>query len=63
VKGPALPQIPRVNTFYMLDYLIKIEKNANAIRLVKEAIAEATYQMQHTEGYSTMRVSVNVDPY
>ena len=63
VSGPAVPQVERVNTYYLLDYLIKIEKEAKTIALVKEIIAFATFEMQNTEGYSNVRVSVDVDPY
>ena len=63
VSGPAVPQVERVNTYYILDYLIKIEKDTKTLALVKEIIAFATYEMQNTEGYSNVRVSVDVDPY
>ena len=63
VSGPAVPQVERVNTYYILDYLIKIEKDLKTIALVKDIIAYATNEMQHTEGYSNVRVSVDVDPY
>ncbi len=63
VSGPAVPQVERVNTYFILDYLIKIEKDAKTIALVKEIIAFATHEMQNTEGYSNVRVSVDVDPY
>lgn len=63
VSGPAVPQVERVNTYYILDYLIKIEKDNKTIALVKDIIAFATFEMQNTEGYSNVRVSVDVDPY
>jgi primosomal protein N' (replication factor Y) (superfamily II helicase) len=63
VQGPAVPQVERVNTYYILNYLIKIEKEADKMRFAKEVIAYATHAMQNTEGYSNIRVSVDVDPY
>ncbi len=63
VNGPAVPQVERVNTYYQLDYLIKMERDPTRIQFAKNTIAEATHQMQQTEGYSTVRVSVDVDPY
>jgi primosomal protein N' (replication factor Y) (superfamily II helicase) len=63
VNGPAVPQVERVNTYYILDYLIKIEKEVDKIKITKEIIALATHEMQNTEGYSNVRVSVDVDPY
>lgn len=35
----------------------------NSITLVKEIIAFSTHKIQNTEGYSNVRVSVDVDPY
>ncbi len=63
VQGPAVPQVERVNTYYILNYLIKIEKEADKMRFAKDVIAYATHAMQNTEGYSNIRVSVDVDPY
>jgi primosomal protein N' (replication factor Y) (superfamily II helicase) len=63
VNGPAVPQVERVNTYYILNYLIKIEKEAEKIKIAKEIIAHATHEMQNTEGYSNVRVAVDVDPY
>ena len=63
VNGPAVPQVEWVNTYHILDYLIKIEKDVDKIKITKEVIALATHEMQNTEGYSNVRVSVDVDPY
>ena len=63
VFGPAEPLVPRVNTYYITDYLIKIERNAEKIMLAKKIIADAIIKLQHEEGFSTIKVSVNVDVY
>ena len=63
VNGPAVPAVERVNTYFILDYLIKVEKDADKIRYTKDTIAQATFEMQNTEGYSNVRVAVDVDPY
>ena len=63
VQGPAVPSVERVNTYYILNYLIKVEKDAEKARFTKETIAQATFEMQNTEGYSNVRVAVDVDPY
>jgi primosomal protein N' (replication factor Y) (superfamily II helicase) len=63
VNGPAVPAVERVNTYFILDYLIKVEKDAEKIRFTKDTIAQATFEMQNTEGYSNVRVAVDVDPY
>jgi primosomal protein N' (replication factor Y) (superfamily II helicase) len=63
VKGPATPQVERVNTYYIQDFLIKMERDAANLSTAKQIIADATYELQHTEGFSTTRVVVDVDPY
>jgi primosomal protein N' (replication factor Y) (superfamily II helicase) len=52
-----------VNTYFILDYLIKVEKDTEKIRFTKDTIAQAGFEMQNTEGYSNVRVAVDVDPY
>jgi primosomal protein N' (replication factor Y) (superfamily II helicase) len=63
VNGPAVPAVERVNTYFILDYLIKVEKDTEKIRFTKDTIAQAGFEMQNTEGYSNVRVAVDVDPY
>ncbi len=63
VSGPAEPLVPRVNTYYITDYLIKVERDAERIILAKKIIADAITQLQHGEGFSTVKIAVNVDVY
>ncbi len=60
--GPTVPPVGRVREYYLLDILIKMERNPNLWKLTKELIGEATRVMQQTEGFSTVRVNVDVDP-
>ncbi len=62
VIGPAVPHVGRVRGQYLLDILIKLEKDAKMLRHTKELIREASRTMQQTEGFSTVRVNVDVDP-
>ena len=61
--GPAVPGIPRVRGFYLLDILLKLERNAKLITATKKLIREGIYEMQKTKGFSNVRVNVDVDPY
>jgi primosomal protein N' (replication factor Y) (superfamily II helicase) len=63
VQGPAVPLVERVNTYYILNYLIKLERDVSIIVKAKQIIQDATFQLNHTEGYSNVRVLVDVDPY
>jgi len=60
--GPTVPPVSRVREYYLLDILIKMERNPNLWKLTKDLIGEATRVMQQQEGFSTVRVNVDVDP-
>jgi primosomal protein N' (replication factor Y) (superfamily II helicase) len=62
VVGPAIPYVSRVRTLYLMDFLVKLEKDARKMRFAKEVISDATHQMQSAEGFSGVRVNVDVDP-
>lgn len=63
VIGPAIPYVSRVRGFYLLDFLIKLPRDAQKIAFAKKVIAEATHEMQSASGFSGVRVNVDVDPY
>lgn len=63
VIGPAVPYISRVRGFYLLDFLIKLERDGKKIRFAKETVLESIVEMQRTEGFSGIRVNVDVDPF
>ncbi|MCB0566373.1 MAG: primosomal protein N' [Phaeodactylibacter sp.] len=61
--GPAIPYVGRVRGYYLLDFLIKLPRDAKKIRFAKEVVQQAIDGMQQTPGYSGVRVNVDVDPY
>ncbi len=60
--GPTVPPVGRVREYYLLDILIKMERNPAIWKATKDLIWEATRVMQQEEGFSTVRVNVDVDP-
>lgn len=62
VIGPAIPHLGRVRGQYLLDILVKLERDAKMLQKAKELIRDATRTMQQTKGFSTVRVNVDVDP-
>lgn len=62
VLGPSVPPVGRVRGQYLLDILIKMERNPQLWQLAKETITDATYYMQKEAGFSTVRVNTDVDP-
>jgi primosomal protein N' (replication factor Y) len=63
VIGPAVPYVSRVRGFYLLDFLVKLERDAKKMRFAKDTILESITEMQRTEGFSGVRVNVDVDPF
>jgi primosomal protein N' (replication factor Y) len=63
VKGPAVPYISRIRSYYLLDFMVKLELDPKKIAFAKRTILDAQVHLHHTEGYSGVRVSVDVDPY
>jgi primosomal protein N' (replication factor Y) len=62
VHGPAKPTVQRVNTYYIWEFLIKLERDARLLHAAKQAIYEVTDIMQHQAGFSTIKVMIDVDP-
>jgi primosomal protein N' (replication factor Y) len=62
VIGPAVPYISRVRGYYILDLMVKMEPHANKMKYAKQSIAEAAIHLKETQGFSTIRVNVDVDP-
>lgn len=63
VIGPAVPSVGRVRNYYLIDVLIKLEHNPKAIKFAKAQIREANANLHLTQGFSSVRISVDVDPY
>lgn len=62
VIGPAVPYVSRVRGYYILDLLVKMEPHADKMKFAKQAIAEAGIYLNQAQGFSTVRVNVDVDP-
>ena len=62
VLGPSAPPVGRVRNQYLLDILIKMERNPQLWKLAKDTIGDATFYMQKEAGFSTVRVNTDVDP-
>lgn len=63
VIGPAVPGIPRVRNYFLMDLLIKMERNSEKIAFAKSAILEAIQATQSIQGFSMVRININIDPY
>jgi primosomal protein N' (replication factor Y) len=63
VIGPAVPYVSRVRTYYLMDFMIKLDRNAKKIQFAKNSIWEAIDKLHGEQGFSGVRVNVDVDPY
>ncbi|MEZ5043471.1 MAG: primosomal protein N' [Saprospiraceae bacterium] len=62
VVGPAVPYVARVRNYYLLDFLVKLNKDKKNLLFAKESILDAIIQLHQTTGFSGVRVNIDVDP-
>ncbi len=62
VIGPAIPGIPRIRSFFLMDLLVKTERDMKNNAFAKACILEATHYTQSLKGFSSVRININVDP-
>ncbi|NJL75928.1 MAG: primosomal protein N' [Saprospiraceae bacterium] len=63
IIGPAIPYVGRVRGYYLLDFLIKLEREPQKITYAKKVLLEGMQFTQTQEGFSGVRVHIDVDPY
>lgn len=62
VIGPAEPSIGRIREYFILNIMIKLEKNPTAIHTAKEIILRTDIEMHSKKGMSGVRLTIDVDP-
>jgi primosomal protein N' (replication factor Y) len=63
VLGPSVPNIGRVRNQFIHMVYIKIEKDSKLLSAVKHAIRDFQAGIVKKRSFSTVRVSIDVDPY
>lgn len=63
VLGPSEPPVNRVRDYYILNLMVKLERNTELINTAKKAIDTCTVALLSQKGYSSVRVVVDVDVY
>ena len=61
VLGPEIPVISRIQTYYLENILLKIEKQASAQK-AKTLLAEAIHNIRQLPAYKSLQVVADVDP-
>jgi primosomal protein N' (replication factor Y) len=62
VLGPEYPVISRIQQWYIKNIIIKIEKN-KPFPKAREAVAGTIEKLESLPGASSVRFSIDVDPY
>ncbi len=61
ILGPEKPYIPRINNYYLQQFLIRLDKKAESAEL-KHRIIEQIRDVLMTTEFKQVRLSVDVDP-
>ena len=62
VLGPEYPMVSRINTYYIRDILVKLEKGP-LIEKMKQRMRQCLEELWKNARFRTVRVIVDVDPY
>lgn len=62
ILGPEFPVISQIQLWYIKTILIKIERDKSPSK-ARQLINEAVERVEKEKGASTLRISVDVDPY
>ena len=63
VFGPALPTVARLKSYFLMDIMIKVEKDRQKLQIVKKMLLSDILEMKKHSGLSGVDVVVDVDPY
>lgn len=62
VLGPQAPVISRIQTYYIMELTLKMERSAHTLA-IKDAVKGAINQVQNTEGLKSVIINPDMDPY
>lgn len=62
VLGPEYPLVSRINTYYIRNILLKIERTTPQIERMKARLGECIHEFLSVPEYRSIRVVVDVDP-
>jgi primosomal protein N' (replication factor Y) len=62
VYGPAAPYVGRVRNYYLMDFLVKMDRDPAKLRHAKLVVRTAAEKLLAEPGLSSTRVVVDVDP-
>ena len=62
ILGPEYPLIPRIQLWYIKNILVKLERNKSPV-VAKQMINESIERIEMKKGASSLKISIDVDPY
>lgn len=63
VSEPIAPTISRINNLFIRQIYIKLERNAELVRNTKQLLNEIKSKFAVTEGFKSVKIKIDVDPY
>jgi primosomal protein N' (replication factor Y) (superfamily II helicase) len=62
ILGPTVPNPGRVRSYFLMDIMVKLERDASKISFTKDLLMQCVIDMKRHEGLSGVDVLIDVDP-
>ena len=62
ILGPEKPQVSRIRTWYLLNFVLKVENNGKQIAEQKYKLALAVNQLQKQKEFNKLKIVIDADP-
>lgn len=63
VSEPITPSISKINNLFIRQIYIKLERNADLVSKTKQLLMEIKSKFAVTEGFKSVKIKIDVDPY
>ena len=63
VLGPTEPGVSRIRSYYILDILLKLDRQTTHLAEVKQLLHTISGMIWAGKGWSTVQIAIDVDPY
>jgi primosomal protein N' (replication factor Y) len=63
IFGPSDPPVAKVRNHFLREILLKVNRDAQVMKELKATLREKVLKLHTTKHFSTVQVSIDVDPY
>lgn len=63
ISDPITPSISRINNLYIRQIFIKLERQAELVNNTKSLLKNIKAELATTEGFKSVKIKIDVDPY